>query len=145
MNDMNKDNYSIFHKALMTGLFVGVIDTLICLIYNISYRNYTGYMPSQFINVSSLIFCVNLTMTVVGVVFYAFHRTFKQGDTLFFVVFLLLTIFLLWKIVGSHRFDDARDNSNFKGLLGGIVLLLGVSSLCLPFLNRSRKFVEAII
>ena len=30
-NDMNNERYSIFFKAMMTGLFVGIIDTLICL------------------------------------------------------------------------------------------------------------------
>ena len=130
---------------MMTGLFVGIIDTLICLVYNISFRNYTGYIPSAFINVSSLIFMVNLTMTVVGIVFYAFHRNLKQGDSVFFIFFLALTAFLAWKIAGIHRFDDGHDNSSFKGLLGGIVVIMGISGACLPFLFKSRKFVDAII
>lgn len=142
---MNKDHHSIFFKALMTGLFVGIIDTLICLAYNIGYRNYTGYIPSSFINVSSLIFCVNLTMTVVGIVFYAFHRSSSQGDNIYFIFFLALTAFLAWKITGIHRFDDGHENASFKGLLGGIVVIIGISGACLPFLFRSRKFVDAII
>jgi hypothetical protein len=145
MNNMNKDHHSIFVKAIMTGLFVGIIDTLICLAYNIGFRNYTGYIPSSIINVSSLIFCVNLTMTVVGIVFYAFHRSFRQGDPIYVIFFLALTAFLAWKITGIHRFDDARDNTSFKELLGGIVLIMGISGACLPFLFRSRKFVDAII
>jgi|SRR6185437_13744023 len=142
---MSKDNYHAFHRAMMTGLFVGIIDTLICLVYNIGFRNYTGYIPSAFINVSSLIFMVNLTMTVVGIVFYAFHRNLKQGDSVFFIFFLALTAFLAWKITGIHRFDDGHDNSSFKGLLGGIVVIMGISGACLPFLFKSRKFVDAII
>ncbi|HVS97856.1 MAG TPA: hypothetical protein VHE54_15280 [Puia sp.] len=142
---MTKDNYHAFHRAMMTGLFIGIIDTLICLAYNIGFRNYTGYIPSALINVSSLIFMVNLTMTVVGILFYVFHRNLKQGDTVFFVFFLALTAFLAWKITGIHRFDDSHDNSSFKGLLGGIVVIMGLSGACLPFLFRSRKFVDAII
>jgi len=142
---MSKENYHLFHKAIMTGLFVGIIDTLICLAYNIGYRNYTGYIPSSFINVSSLIFVVNLTMTIVGIVFYAFHRNLKQGDIVFFIFFLALTAFLAWKISGIHRFDDVKDNSSFKGLLGGVVVVLGISGACLPFLFKSQKFVDAII
>lgn len=142
---MTKDNYHLFHKAMMTGLFVGIIDTLICLAYNIGFRDYTGYIPSSLINVSSLIFIVNMTMTLVGIVFYAFHRNLKQGDSVFFIFFLALTAFLAWKIAGIHRFDDVKDNSSFKGLLGGIVVILGLSGACVPFLFRSRKFVDAII
>jgi len=142
---MNKQQPSVFFTAMMTGLFVGIIDTLICLAYNIGFRNYTGYIPSSFVNVSSLIFCVNLTMTVIGIVFYAFHRASGQGDGIYFVFFLLLTAFLVWKVMGIHRFEADRDNANFRGLLGGIVLILGISSACLPFLHRSRKFLDAII
>ena len=142
---MNKDHHSIFFKAMMTGLFVGIIDTLICLAYNIGFRSYTGYIPSSFINVSSLIFCVNLTMTVVGIVFYGFHRSSSQGDNIYFIFFLALTAFLAWKITGIHRFDDDHENASFKELLGGIVVILGISGACLPFLFRSRKFVDAVI
>ena len=130
---------------MMTGLFIGIIDTLICLAYNIGFRNYTGYIPSALINVSSLIFMVNLTMTVVGIVFYVFHRNLRQGDGVFLIFFLALTAFLAWRIAGIHRFDDGKDNSNFKELLGGITVILGVSGACLPLLFKSRKFVDAII
>jgi hypothetical protein len=141
---MNNDHHSIFFKAMMTGLFVGIIDTLICLTYNITYRNFTGYLPSSLINVSSLIFVVNLLLTVIGIVYYLFLRTFRR-DGIYVIVFLLLTCFLLWKATGIHRFMDVKENSGFKGLLGGIILILGISASCLPFLFRSKKFVDAVI
>ena len=31
------------------------------------------------------------------------------------------------------------------GLLGGIILILGASAVCIPFLFRSRRFVDAVI
>jgi hypothetical protein len=142
---MKQDHYSIFFMTMMTGLFVGIMDTLICLAFNIGYRNATGYMPSAFINVSSLIFCTNLLLTIIGIVYYAFLRVFRKGDAIYFVFFLLVTAFLAWKITGIHRFTDVKENSDFKGLLGGIVLILGVSAACLPLLYRSRKFTDAII
>jgi hypothetical protein len=85
---MNSQQHPSFFNATMTGLFVGIIDTLICLSYNIGYRNFTGYMPSAIINVSSLIFAVNLIL---------------------------------------------------------FVLILGVSAACVPFLYRSKKFLEHVI
>ena len=69
---MSNERHSVFFKAMMTGLFVGVIDTVICLIFNIIYRNETGYILSSVINVSSLIFGINLILTLIGIVFFAF-------------------------------------------------------------------------
>jgi hypothetical protein len=142
---MNNERNSIFFKAMMTGLFVGIIDTLICLVYNIAYRNVTGYLPSSLINVSSLIFAINLLLLVIGIVYYLFLRTSKKGDILFEVVAIALTVFLIWKTAGLTRFGDPRLDSEFRGLLGGIVLILGVSTVCIPFLFRSRRFVDAVI
>jgi hypothetical protein len=137
--------YSIFFKAMMTGLFVGIIDTLICLVYNVVYRNATGYLPSSLINVSSLIFAVNLLLLVIGIVYFLFLWAFKRGDVIFEVVAVAVTAWLIWKTAGLTRFDDARLDSGFRGLLGGIVLILGASTVCIPFLYRSRRFLDAVI
>jgi hypothetical protein len=130
---------------MMTGLFVGIVDTVICLAYNIGYRNYTGYLPSSLINVSSLIFGVNLLLLIIGIVYYFFLRTFKRGDVLFEVVVVGVTAWLIWKTAGLTRFDDPKLDSGFRGLLGGIVLILGASTICIPFLYRSRRFLDAVI
>ena len=141
---MEKDQ-SVFFKAMMTGLFVGIIDTLICLAYNIGYRNYTGYIPSALINVSSLIFCVCLLLTIVGIVYYVFLKAFKKSDPVYFIVILLLTAWLTWQSADVHRFDDVKENNGFRGLLTGIVLILGISSASLPLLYRNRKFMDSVI
>jgi hypothetical protein len=141
---MEKDQ-SIFFKAMMTGLFVGIIDTLICLTYNIGYRNYTGYIPSALINVSSLIFCVCLLLTIVGIVYYVFLKAFKKSDPVYLIVILLLTAWLTWQSADVHRFDDVKENNGFRGLLTGIVLILGISAACLPLLYRNRKFMDSVI
>jgi len=142
---MNNERYSIFFKAMMTGLFVGIVDTVICLAYNIGYRNYTGYLPSSLINVSSLIFAVNLMLLVIGMVYFLFLRTFKRGDVLFEVAAIAVTVWLIYKTAGLQRFDDPKLDSGFRGLLGGIVVILGASTACIPFLFRSRRFVDAVI
>jgi hypothetical protein len=142
---MNNERHSIFFKAIMTGLFVGIIDTLICLIYNIAYRDITGYLPSSLINVSSLIFMVNILLFVLGIAFFFFLRASRRGEILFEVVTLALTAWLVWKTTSLTRFGDPKLDTGFRGLLGGIILILGVSAACIPLLYRSRRFVEAVI
>ncbi|HUB61936.1 MAG TPA: hypothetical protein VL978_14580 [Puia sp.] len=142
---MNNDRYSIFFKAMMTGLFVGIIDTVICLGYNIGYRNYTGYLPSSLINVSSLIFAVNLLMLIIGIIFFLFLSTFKRGDLIFGLAAIAVTAWLIWKTATLTRFGDPKLDSGFRGLLGGILLILGASTASIPLLYRSQRFVDAVI
>jgi len=142
---MNSQQHPSFFNAMMTGLFVGIIDTLICLSYSIGYRNYTGYLPSAIINVSSLIFAVNLILLLLGIAYYGFLRASGIGTGLYLAVILVLTAFLTWKTAELIRFNDARLDNGFRGLLIGIILILGVSAACLPFLYRSKKFLDSVI
>jgi hypothetical protein len=138
---MMYDQPSIFFKAMMTGLFIGIMDTIICLTYNIAYRDISGYTPSAIINVSSLIFAVNLLLWLIGIVYFLFTKVFGKRDLVFTVVFLVLTIFLAWKAEIGHRFSDYNENMGWRGLITGIILILGVSAALLPFLSKSR-FLE---
>ena len=138
----NEHEHSVFFRTMMTGLFVGIIDTVICLAFNIFYRSYTGYVPSELINVSSLIFGVNLILLIIGMVYFLFKRISPRGDVIFGVFFFALTLFLAWKTEMIQRFADAQVNHEFRGLLLGIVLICGISAACLPLLYNSRKFSD---
>lgn len=130
---------------MMTGLFIGIIDTVICLFFNVFYRSYTGYFPSELINVSSLIFMINLLQTIVGIIYFLFLKAFKKGDAVYLTVILLLTAFLAWKSATVNRFEDAHVNQGFHGLLTSIVLILGISAALIPLAFHNRKFLEKVI
>jgi len=144
-NEHELHEHSMFFKTMMTGLFVGIIDTLICLAYNIFYRDFTGYVPSELINVSSLIFGVNLVLLIVGMIYFLFKKAARGGDVIFGVFFLAVTLFLAWKTEMIQRFADVHVNHEFRGLLLGIVLICGISAACLPLLYNSRKFNDFAI
>jgi hypothetical protein len=140
---IESDNF--FSKAMLTGLFIGIVDTLICLAYNIGYRDVTGYIPSAIINVSSLIFGVNLLLLVIGMLYFVFFKIFGRRDYVFILTILALTAFFVWKTDTGHRFADGLQNGQWKGLLGGILLILGASAVSLPFCLRSRFFEKYVL
>jgi hypothetical protein len=140
---MNND--FIFFRTLMTGLFIGIVDTIICLGYNIGYRSISGYLPSAFINVSSLIFIVNLLFLVIGILYFGFLKAFGRKDILFVLFMLLVTAFCVWAVQTGHRFDEEKLNQGFRGLLSGIILILGISSVFLPFLYHSKSFERNVL
>ena len=142
---MRYDQDSTFTRAMLGGLFIGIIDTLICLAFNIGYRDATGYAPSAFINVSSLIFAVNLLLLLIGMVYFLFIKIFGEKSAAFTIFAIVITLLGGWQIELSHRFADVTLNAQFRGLLLGIVLILGISTSTLPFLFRSKFFHEHVV
>jgi hypothetical protein len=128
-----------FGNAFLTALFLGIIATIVCFVFEIWYRMATLYGPSDLINVSSIIFIVNLLLLVAGVAYYAFKTWFKKGDLIYLIFFSLTTVFCIWKIGGIHRFTDYRLNHEFVQLLGGTTIIVGIAALCIPYFYNNKK------
>ena len=135
-----------FSKATLTGVFAGFVTTVLCLAYNIFFREGTGFPLSDFINVSSLIFAVNLIFLVLGMLFYFFLRISKKGDLIFSIVFLLLTAVFAFLAAGIHRSDVPLLNKEFRELFLPILIMIGISAAVgIPLLYRIKKFEEHVL
>jgi len=143
---MNSTYLTPFSKAVLTGLFTGIVATVLCLLYNIFFRDSTGFALSNYINVSSLIFAVNLLFFLIGVIYYAFTRMLPRGEIIFTVVFLILTIVLAYLGGRVHRSDVPQLNSEFHELLLPMIILMGLlAAIGIPFLYHNKKFEEAVL
>jgi FtsH-binding integral membrane protein len=138
----NHFNHIPFAKTFLTALFAGIIATLVCLGFNIWFRMATYYGPSDFINVSSIIFIVNILLLLAGVAYYAFKTWSKRGDLIYTLFFLIVIAFCMWKTVGIHRFADLKLNREFIQLLGGTIIIVGIATLCIPYLYNHKKIVD---
>jgi uncharacterized membrane protein YadS len=85
-----------------------------------------------------------LTGLFIGIIYFLFRRVFGSKDYIYVVLAILFTCFLAWKTEMGHRFADATVNAESKGLLLGIVLILGISAISLPFLFRSKFFEKYV-
>lgn len=130
-------------KAILTSVFIGFFVTLLCLIYNIVFRQSTGYLPADFINVSSLIFAVNLIFLTVGLLYF-FLQSFKKGDLIFEVLFGLLIIFCAWKAAHAYMIN-ATLTSEFRTLLIGVIIIMGIGIELVPLLFHNKKFEDAVL
>jgi len=139
-------NQSFLSRTLLTSVLVGFVATIVCLFFNIFYRDATGYQPSDYINVSSLIFGVNLVFVVVGLIYFAFLRLFKRADLIFEILFAIITIACIWL---ASRATIAHNNllsSEFRTLLIVIVAIMGVgAAFCVPFFYRHKKYIDNIV
>lgn len=135
-----------FSRAMLTGLFVGILSTVVCLAYNIVYRDSTGFPMASIINVSSLIFVVNLLFWIIGIIYYVFLNSFKKGDLVYIVVFVLLTLFCIWKTEGVHRSADHELTVQFRGLMLGVVIIMGLcASFLIPYLYHNKGFEKYVV
>lgn len=135
-----------FTKAFLTALFVGIVTSVVCLIYNSVYRDQTGLAPTDIINVGSIIFGVHIVFLLLGILFYLVRLWKKTGEIIYVVALLLLTAFLSWKAERVVRSTDQVVTLEFRGLLLGIVLIMGLAAaIVVPVLFHNKKFERNIL
>ncbi len=143
---MYNDPYQTpFSKAILTGLFVGILATMVCFVFEITYRMVTGYGPSDFINVSSIIFIVNLILLTAGIIYYGIKSSFKKGNLIFSLLSIVTTGFCIWKSESFHRFTDYKLSMEFSHLLSGILLIVGLFALSIPVFFSNKKVGDFIL
>ena len=112
-----------FSKAILSGLFAGIMATCASLLFNMIFRSITQFNPSAIINVSSIIIASVLILTVAGLLFYFFQHYIKGGSIFFRIFFLLLTVIAIYFSMQVQRSTDATVSKQFEELLSGIILI----------------------
>jgi len=135
-----------FSKSILTGLFAGIASTFICIIYNVIYRDETAFPLFNFINVSSLIFGVNVLFLVIGVIYYWFIKYIKRGQLFFIITFILITLLGVFSVSGIHRSDDQVWNIEFHHLFDAMIIIMGIAAaIGIPWLYHSKRFEDYVI
>lgn len=136
-----------FSKAVLTGLFAGLAATASCLVYGFFYRFFTGFTLSAIINVPSIIIGCHIILIVCGMLYYALKSSLGQaGKIIFILIFLSLTVFCLFGANTVQRSPEHELTVQFRGLLTGIVAIIGACiSFLIPCLSGNRKFEENVL
>ena len=124
-------------KTLLTGVFAGIIATLINLAYDFFFRYYAKLYPSEFINVSSIIFGSMLLCTIAGIIYFMLSKFIKHGDILYIVLFCALTVISFIASMHVQRSANADVSEAFRGLLLGTVAVTGLLvTFLIPYLTK---------
>ncbi|HVY76722.1 MAG TPA: hypothetical protein VG890_17960 [Puia sp.] len=129
-------------NALLTGLAGGLTSTVLCLFYNIFYRLASNYPSSEVINVSSIIFVTNVIFLVIGLIYYFISQSSPRGNLIYLVLMFLLIVVLLWLAAGSNVSPDPKLAHGFRGLIIGIIVIMGINALLIPYLVNKQWFAE---
>jgi ABC-type Fe3+ transport system permease subunit len=134
MNIMEKDfTYNRFSRTILAGLFVGLMATLVSLIYNLAFREATSFELTDLINVSTIIFSVPFVLLGACCVYYWLGK-YRFGQVLYFVVMAVITVILIVLDYTIRRSPDAALTAEFHRLLLGVIIISGISSLFIPYM-----------
>lgn len=143
---MSSSYLTPFSKSLLTGLFAGIAATFICIIYSAVYHDETDFPLFNFINVSSLIFCVNILFVLIGVIYYWLTKYIKRGELLFIALFVLVTLLCILTASGIHRSSVPLWNLEFHHLYIAILVIMGIAAaIGIPVLYHNRRFEEHVL
>jgi len=132
---------SSFSRALLAGLICGIIGAALIAFYTFEYRKMTEFKGLGFLEPMIIFIAVPLLMVLAGFLFLGMVEQFKNGEFLYILLALALTI---GGIVVVVIVKEGPMLSGSKGLLLGIITIGGlISSFLLPFLGTHPKiFME---
>lgn len=108
----------LLSRALFAGAFTGFVASIVNLAYHLIYRFATGFSPSDFINVSSIIFGTMIVSVIAGFVYY-FLGTGRSKTVIYFLIFTVITVLCIVLDI------TASKNVSREWLLFGLILLTG--------------------
>jgi hypothetical protein len=133
-------------NAILTAVFAGIAATLLSFVYYLIFKDVTGFPYSRLINVSSLIFIINIIFLVIGFIYYMFIKLSKRADLAFIICMCVLTALGIWGALGIHRADNGMLNTEFHELLIGLILIIGVTAFAgMPILYHNKAFNREVI
>lgn len=141
MDTQSSASFEGSYRAMMTGVFVGIVDAVICCIYNVVFRSSRHYFSSTLLNISYIIFGMLFVFFLIGLVFMLLHRLTGKADLIFVLLFCAGTILAVSAIRSGHFSPDPVEDISLRGEYTGVTIISGIlATIGIPLLHRSHKF-----
>jgi hypothetical protein len=128
-------------KSISSGLAAGYIAALICLTYDFIFRDISQFQLCSIINVSSIIFGSVLIPVIAGIIFFIMNKFIKGGNFIYMIAFTAITLLSIYGALNVQRSPDAHLTAQFRILLTGIIITIGVlSSYLIPYMFKKVSF-----
>lgn len=127
-------------KCIMAGLATGITIIPINLLYNYIYRHITNFSISWVINVTSSIFASFIICIIAGFLFYFIVPYLKKSKNLYSLLFIIMTIVVIFLGLHIQRSDNPVVSRQFRGLYLGDVIITGIATaFFIPWLARHKN------
>jgi hypothetical protein len=129
-----------FYRSVMAGLLAGIVITIANLVFNGLYRSVTSFNPSQFVNVTTIIFISLILSVVSGIIYYLLVPYSKKSTSLYIALFVILTIGVTFVAFTVNRSSDPKVSAQFHGLFAGIAIITGlIEAFLIPYLAKHEN------
>ncbi len=127
-------------KCIMAGLATGIIIIPINLLYNYIYRHITSFSLSSIINVTFTIFASFIICILAGLLFYFIVPYLKKSKNLYSLLFIIITIVVIFLGLHIQRSDNPVVSKQFRGLYLGDVIITGIATaFFIPWIVRHKN------
>ncbi len=127
-------------RGLLGGILCGIITAVIVALYVYFYRTDTNLEKFAVLGPTIIFTGVPLLLVIAGVVYYLFVHYFAKGETLYVILFSVLTIVNILLILNLTPVGKESLLSIPHGILFGTVLITGLSAcIFLPYLVHHPK------
>ncbi|MEA3426559.1 MAG: hypothetical protein U9R46_09955 [Bacteroidota bacterium] len=134
-NHVSEQHY--LSKTILAGVFAGIAATLGNLFYDLFFRSITQFVPSQIINVATIIFATMLLFLVAGVLYFFSSKYLKRGHWVYIALCIILSILCFSWGLHINRSADPIISADFRVLFLGIVTISGLSvTFFIPYLMK---------
>ncbi|MES2371163.1 MAG: hypothetical protein V4557_01200 [Bacteroidota bacterium] len=131
---------SYLSKSILSGVFAGIVATLSNLGFDLFFRKYTQFMPSQIINVATIIFATMLFFSVAGLLYFFASKFIKQGVLVYVLIFIIFTIFCFNLGLHINRSSDPKVTADFRMLFLGLATITCVlATFLIPYLMKHQS------
>jgi len=132
---------SLLTKCVLGATFAGLLAVAADETFNLLYRMFSGYFPSDFFNVSTLIFGTMILFLVAGILYFFLMKLVPGiANIVYTVAILAFTIFLFISALQLQRFTQPEMAAQFRFLTAGMVLIVGVmTAFLVPYFSRHYR------
>lgn len=131
-------------RAVLAGLFAGIIGTFANLVFTAIYRGIAKFYSFTVLDVGTIIFGSTLLLIACGVTFYFFahYLNKKSGLNLYRLVVFIITAALITTVL-YVRFSGQTVPGEFKAMLIGTqVIIGGLAFFLIPYLFRHDSIIS---
>ena len=132
-------------RALIAGLFCGIISALLIIVFAFFYRTSTNFEKISAIGPIAIFIGTPILMAGIGWIYFLLVHYLSKGETIYKMVFAVLTIFGLLVILNLKPSGGETLLSMPHGFLFGLIAICGIAAcFFIPYLaHHPRIYMTA--
>lgn len=137
MQDDVKQTY--LSTTLLAGLFSGLGGLLTSIVFNYTYRYFSGFQPAEIFNIMFMTLGVLLVSILLSIAYYNLPQS-TRGNIYFRLIVIIIAVMMIIGGMLTNRGHNAITAAHFKVLLTGVVIITSCfNAIGIPYLSHHKN------